>query len=143
MIEISGKRLKGGTASVAEACSGNALLPLRRGQVQRIPDACGMQSEVHAMKFNESDARCHRWGVILAGGDGERLLPLTRRIVGDDRPKQFCAIMGKETFLHQTQRRISRLFPRLRTLLVLTRTHEPFYPDEVAAMSSSRLLIRS
>jgi mannose-1-phosphate guanylyltransferase len=74
------------------------------------------------MKFNERDARCHRWGVILAGGDGERLPPLTRRIVGDDRPKQFCAITGKETLLHQTQRRISRLVPRLRTVLVLTRS---------------------
>ena len=94
------------------------------------------------MKFNESGARCHRWGVILAGGDGERLLPLTRRIVGDDRPKQFCAIIGKETLLHQTQRRLSGLVPRLRTLLVLTRTHEVFYADELAATSPSRLLIQ-
>jgi len=94
------------------------------------------------MKFKESEARCHRWGVILAGGDGERLLPLTRRIAGDDRPKQFCAIIGKETLLHQTQRRIARLVPRLRTLLVLTRTHEVFYADELAATSPSRLLIQ-
>jgi hypothetical protein len=41
----------------------------------------------------------HRLGVILAGGDGKRLLPLTRRIAGDNRPKQFCAIMDGETLL--------------------------------------------
>jgi len=28
--------------------------------------------------------------MILAGGEGMRLRPLTRRITGDDRPKQFC-----------------------------------------------------
>ncbi len=94
------------------------------------------------MKFNGSDSRTHRWGLILAGGDGKRLLPLTRRIAGDDRPKQFCHILGSETLLHQTQRRVSRMLHSWRTLLVLTRTHEPFYADEVAGIPSSRLLIQ-
>jgi hypothetical protein len=50
-----------------------------------------------------------RWGVILAGGDGTRLLPLplTRQIVGDDRPKQFCPMVGGETLLEQTARRVA------------------------------------
>ena len=94
------------------------------------------------MKFNGSDSRCHRWGVILAGGDGKRLLPLTRRIAGDDRPKQFCAIMDGETLLYRTQRRVSRLVPMRRTLLVLTRRHERFYAHQVAGAPSSRLLIQ-
>lgn len=33
-------------------------------------------------------------GIILAGGDGTRLRSLTRRLTGDDRPKQFCALLG-------------------------------------------------
>ena len=94
------------------------------------------------MKFGANDSRSHRWGVILAGGDGKRLLPLTRRIASDDRPKQFCAILGDETLLHQTQRRVSQLVQAWRTVLVLTRTHEPFYADEVAGIPSSRLLIQ-
>ena len=60
-------------------------------------------------------ARKERWGVILAGGEGVRLRPLTRMIVGDDRPKQFCPILGRETLLEQTRRRASLLIPQERT----------------------------
>jgi mannose-1-phosphate guanylyltransferase len=83
-----------------------------------------------------------RWGVILAGGDGKRLLPLTRRITGDDRPKQFCALTGGETLLKETRRRVARIIPGPHTLLVLTRTHERYYADEVTEVPSSCLLIQ-
>ena len=39
----------------------------------------------------------HEWAVILAGGDGTRLRSLTRRITGDERPKQFCPLIGQNT----------------------------------------------
>ena len=32
-----------------------------------------------------------RWGIILAGGDGKRLLPLTRKLTGEDRPNLLAA----------------------------------------------------
>lgn len=76
----------------------------------------------------------HRWAVILAGGDGKRLVSLTRRIAGDHRPKQFCALSGGETLLRQTQRRVARVIPGPQTLLILTRTHEHYYTDEVKEM---------
>ncbi|MEO6779758.1 MAG: sugar phosphate nucleotidyltransferase [Bradyrhizobium sp.] len=101
-----------------------------------------MQTEAKATKLDLADSHSHHWGVILAGGDGQRLLPLTRRIAGDDRPKQFCAIMDGATLLRQTRRRVSRMLTPWRTLLALTRTHERFYADEVAGLPSSSLLIQ-
>jgi mannose-1-phosphate guanylyltransferase len=80
--------------------------------------------------------------VILAGGDGKRLLPLTRRIAGDDRPKQFCAIMNGDTLLDQTRRRVRRMIKPAQTLLVVTKTHERFYADQVAGTPSSCVLVQ-
>ena len=71
----------------------------------------------------------HRWGVILAGGDGKRLLSLTRRIAGDDRPKQFCTIMGHDTLLGQTRSRTWKSVAPERTCVVVTKSHERFYAD--------------
>lgn len=84
----------------------------------------------------------HRWGVILAGGDGIRLRPLTRQIAGDDRPKQFCVLVGSETLLQQTRRRVSRILQPSQTLVSLTRTHDGYYAGEVADLPSSNLLIQ-
>ena len=83
----------------------------------------------------------HRWEVILAGGDGKRLLPLTRKITGDDRPKQFCALTGGETLLDQTRERVSRMISERQTLIVLTQTHERYYSTQLAGVPRSRLLL--
>ena len=90
----------------------------------------------------EKLAAKRRWGVILAGGDGKRLLPLTRRISGDDRPKQFCALTGGETLLDQTLRRVSPLIADRQTLLLLTQTHERFYAEHLPGITDDRLLIQ-
>ena len=78
----------------------------------------------------------HRWNVILAGGDGRRLLPLTRRIAGDERPKQFCAVVGGQTLLDQTRSRIWNLGAPERTCVVVTKSHERFYADDRSAEAS-------
>jgi mannose-1-phosphate guanylyltransferase len=70
--------------------------------------------------------------IILAGGDGTRLRSLTRRLAGDDRPKQFCALLGDQTLLEQTRRRAARLVAPERTLLSVTLTHEPYYRPALA-----------
>src|SRR5258708_25791269 len=85
-----------------------------------VPDSHGPQSPTQNQDLSS------RWGVILAGGEGTRLLSLTRKITGDDRPKQFCALTGVETLLEQTQRRESQVVAERHALLILTKTHERF-----------------
>lgn len=86
--------------------------------------------------------RRDRWAVILAGGDGTRLRPLTRAIAGDDRPKQFCPIIDNETLLAQTLRRVALAVPANQTLLSLTETHQDFYEPIVADLPKDNLVVQ-
>lgn len=82
----------------------------------------------------------HRWGIILAGGDGTRLRSLTRQITGDDRPKQFCSILGDESLLERTVSRVEMGIRRSNILFSLTRTHEKFYEDFLGKFERSRFV---
>jgi mannose-1-phosphate guanylyltransferase len=78
----------------------------------------------------------HRWAMVLAGGDGTRLLSLTRLLAGDERPKQFCALVGNETLLQQTTRRIACLVGSEHTLVVVTKKHKQFIEAQTPELSS-------
>jgi mannose-1-phosphate guanylyltransferase len=63
-------------------------------------------------------------------------------MVGDERPKQFCPILGDETLLDQTRNRVALAVPSQQTLFVLTRTHEQFYRSHVREVASELLVIQ-
>lgn len=69
----------------------------------------------------------NRTAIILAGGEGTRLRSLTRMVSGDDRPKQFCPILGDKTLLDAARQRIqSRIAPE-NTFFSLTQKHERYF----------------
>ena len=88
--------------------------------------------------FNQDN----EWAVILAGGDGTRLKSLTRRIAGDERPKQFCPVLGGSTLLEETQRRAALEIARERTLYVVNQAHEPYYAPILDREPDANLVIQ-
>src|SRR3990172_1300245 len=55
-----------------------------------------------------------RYAVIMAGGGGTRLWPLSRK----EKPKQLLPLLGKETMFQSTVARLEALFPPERILVV-------------------------
>lgn len=88
----------------------------------------------------ETKRNTHVWAVLLAGGDGTRLRNLTVRIAGDDRPKQYCPIIGAESLLSQTRARLDLLFPGDRQVFVVSRAHERYYSKELAEAGKSLVI---
>ncbi len=75
----------------------------------------------------------HTYAVIMAGGGGTRLWPLSRR----ERPKQMLSLVEGHSLFQATLRRLERLFPPDRTLIVTVeeqaerlKSQAAFIPDE-------------
>jgi mannose-1-phosphate guanylyltransferase len=56
----------------------------------------------------------HTYAVIMAGGGGTRLWPVSRK----ERPKQLLPLLGQETLFQSTIQRLEELFPPERILVV-------------------------
>jgi mannose-1-phosphate guanylyltransferase len=56
----------------------------------------------------------HTYAVIMAGGGGTRLWPVSRK----ERPKQLLPLLGQETLFQSTVKRLEDLFPPERILVV-------------------------
>ncbi|HKX82749.1 MAG TPA: sugar phosphate nucleotidyltransferase [Pyrinomonadaceae bacterium] len=86
--------------------------------------------------------KSNRVAVVLAGGDGSRLKPLTRAIAGDERPKQFCPILDDRTLLDETRRRIRNTFAADDVYYSLTAKHARFYEPLLRNVKASRNIVQ-
>jgi mannose-1-phosphate guanylyltransferase len=66
--------------------------------------------------------------VVLAGGDGKRLRPFVRRLLGTDLPKQYVNFTGSRSMLEHTLDRAERLISPERLFTVVARDHLA-YPE--------------
>ena len=82
------------------------------------------------------------WAVILAGGDGTRLKSLTRHIAGDERPKQFCSVLGHRTLLEETRSRTALELAPERTLYVVNRVHKNYYAPILSDEPTENLVVQ-
>jgi len=67
---------------------------------------------------------------VLAGGEGTRLRPLIRRVLGDERPKQYVPLLGPRSLLRQTLDRTALGISPDRTVVVTVRRHVEYITEE-------------
>src|SRR5881409_4081657 len=82
------------------------------------------------------------WAVVLAGGEGVQLRPLIRRLYGEDRPKQFAAVFGSRSLLHQALDRVRLAVAAERTVLVTLKNHDGYLAEALNGTPVRRLLVQ-
>lgn len=75
-------------------------------------------------------------GIVLGGGDGERLRPLIHRLRGHSLPKQYVNFVGTRSMLEHTFHRAEKLISSDRMFAVINRDHLNF--SEVQQQISRR-----
>lgn len=71
-----------------------------------------------------------------------RLRALTRRACGDERPKQYAALVGARSLLRQTLDRVALAIPSERTVVVTRRSHAGYASVEFPRHLVSKVLVQ-
>ncbi len=83
------------------------------------------------------------WVVVLAGGSGERLLPMTAEKFGRPVPKQFCRLDGRESMLGITIARARGLTESARIVVAVLEAHRKWWEEELAGIDSENVIRQS
>jgi mannose-1-phosphate guanylyltransferase len=79
----------------------------------------------------------HTYAVIMAGGGGTRLWPVSRK----EKPKQLLPLLGKETLFQSTVARLETLFPPERILVVTVAEQAREMREQVPSIPAENYLI--
>lgn len=79
----------------------------------------------------------HAYAVIMAGGGGTRLWPLSRR----EKPKQLLPLIGQETLFQSTVKRLEGLFPPERILVVTVEEQAQEMKEQAPELPEENYLI--
>jgi len=80
--------------------------------------------------------------VVLAGGDGRRLLGLTLDAHGESIPKQFYRFRDARSLLGETLERARALTPESRILVVVVEAHRRWWEAELAGFDPRNILVQ-
>lgn len=79
----------------------------------------------------------HLHAVIIAGGSGTRLWPLSRK----NRPKQFMKIGGDQSLIDRTVDRVASYVPRDQRWVVCGSVHAQIIFDEIESIRADQVLV--
>lgn len=92
----------------------------------------------------DSGPRAHGriWSIVLAGGEGTRLMGASVHGFQVDRPKQFCRFYGAPSLLRDTLRRVSRLVPDECVLPVVAAHHRRWWSEDLRDVDPSNIVVQ-
>jgi mannose-1-phosphate guanylyltransferase len=79
----------------------------------------------------------HSYAVIMAGGGGTRLWPVSRK----EKPKQLLPLLGQETLFQSTVNRLENLFPPERILVVTVAEQAELMKKQAPAIPGENYII--
>src|SRR5688500_17758381 len=85
-------------------------------------------------------AQRNLWSIVLAGGEGERIRPLTERWLGRHKPKQYCTFVGTRSLFQHTLDRTDLLTCPDRKVIVIENTHYKEATTQLLARSAGKLV---
>jgi mannose-1-phosphate guanylyltransferase len=138
-------RVSRGSAPSTQRASTTAELEADRGHFTFIPESHRWHAQSKSLREVPKPRvavmpMSHRWGLVLAGDDDERPQEVTRWVGGDNRPKQFCRLLGGYTLLEETRHRAEQSLPPEQILYSVTRAHEQYYLPCLAGLPGRRMI---
>ena len=91
---------------------------------------------------NMPEKNQHRWGIILAGGDGRRLQQYVKTHYGVDSPKQFCTFYGDRSMLRHTIDRAQVCIPNEHIIIVITKHHLSYAEKDLSDRPEGTVVIQ-
>ena len=107
----------------ARRCSKSAACPLGKSSAKRKPERRGTGAE-------------HLYAVIMAGGQGERFWPASRK----ESPKQLLSIGKGKTLIEQTCTRLKGLIPYERIFIITTAAQAPLMARKLKFLKKSQII---
>jgi len=89
-----------------------------------------------------NNSQQHRWGIVLAGGEGRRMRQFLKTEYGTDSPKQFCALLGDRSMLCRTIDRAQMVIPDERIVTIITKHHVSYADKDLYARPRNTVVIQ-
>ena len=101
-----------------------------------------MMTHLNARGSAYTDSFDETWAVVLAGGDGTRLRPLTTTANGVAVPKQFCCLGGDACLLEDSLSRAAAVAPLRRTCAVVAAAHRRWWSNPLTHLLKENVLVQ-